>query len=439
MRLFKSKNEPSRLAKKMDWLRAEPNFDFMKHRRIFFLIPVVLLAVTVVFGFILGMSLDVKFKGGTIIEVPTAGDVDLNQARDVAQTQLGGECIVQLGESSNGKQLVITLSESEDVSPEQVSSLLNELKTTFPDSIKANESEVSTTTVDPQVGMDFFQKCLVAVAFAFLAIVVYIGIRFRKIGGVSAGLVGILTLLHDVGFVFAAMVFFRFTINDAFMAIVLTILGYSINNTIVVYDRVRENRAVLEKEKPIAEIVNLSINQTLSRSINTTLTTVLALIVMLIVGLIWHLDTIVAFVLPLIFGMAAGLYSSVFISGPLWVLWKQKHPDKPEKKRKTNKSKGQLQDQQDEEIEVRTRFKINPKAMTSMQGDNTKQQGHDIQAELVEKEPMEEEGVVSLENSGEVRMGVIPNPAQASQAEDESESMAKKIWKKQKKTPPEKN
>lgn len=116
--------------------------------------------------------------------------------------------------------------------------------------------------VDPTMGKEFFTKCLVAVAFASLLMVVYIAFRFRKIGGWSAGAMCVVALVHDMIWVFAAFLFLRIPLNDNFIAAALTILGYSINNTIVIYDRVRENKRLLGGSTPLDELVNVSINQT---------------------------------------------------------------------------------------------------------------------------------------------------------------------------------
>lgn len=342
------------------------NFDFVKHRKLFFTIPIVLMIITIVATIVMGVNLDIKFTGGTIVDVPYVGTLDLNQAQNVAQQSLGEAVTVQTGENGDTTELVITLSEKKDLSIEQTSAMLDALKGAFPDNIQAQDSEVQINTVDPQVGSDFFKKTIVAVILAVIVLLVYIGVRFRRIGGLSAGVMAVLGLIHDAIMAFACLVLFRFSINDGFMAVILTILGYSVNNTIVIYDRIRENRTVYGKEKSIREVVNLSINQTLSRSINSTFTVVLALLVMLVIGLICHLDTIVQFVLPMLVGMIAGAYSSICVSGPLWVLWKERHPDKEKKKKKRTK----VIEEAPKEIEVRTNFKINPKALADLSEDD---------------------------------------------------------------------
>ncbi|MFA9381925.1 MAG: protein translocase subunit SecF, partial [Acetanaerobacterium sp.] len=189
----------------------------------------------------------------------------------------------------------------------------------FPDNdIEGSES----SNVNPAMGKEFFLKCLVAVAAASLIIVIYVGIRFRKIGGISAGAMSIVALLHDVLIVFAVFVFFRMPLDDNFIAVVLTILGFSINDTIVIYDRIRENERLYSSKRTIGEIVNMSINQSLSRSINTTLCGLLVMGSVCVVALIYGVTSILTFALPMVFGMISGAYSSICIAGPLWVVWK---------------------------------------------------------------------------------------------------------------------
>ena len=161
----------------------------------------------------------------------------------------------------------------------------------------------------------------VAVAAAAVLMILYIAYRFRRMGGWSAGVFSVVALLHDVMYVFAAFVLFRFPIGDSFIAVALTILGYSINATIVVYDRIRENKRLLGSKVTVDEVVNVSINQSLTRSINTTVSTVIAMGTVCVISVIYHVESILVFSLPMLIGMVAGAYSSVCLAGPLWATW----------------------------------------------------------------------------------------------------------------------
>ena len=181
------------------------------------------------------------------------------------------------------------------------------------------------------MGMEFFKKCIVAVVFASVIMIVYIGFRFRKIGGASAGVVSVIALIHDVLIAYGVFVLLGFTINDNFIAVVLTILGYSINDTIVIYDRIRENKRYYGNKMELGALVNMSINQCLRRTVTTSLTTVMALICICVVAVMMNVSSILSFAVPMMVGVISGLYSSVFLSGSLWTLWQEKKAAKAAK------------------------------------------------------------------------------------------------------------
>lgn len=157
--------------------------------------------------------------------------------------------------------------------------------------------------------------------------IIYIAIRFKRISGWSAGVTAVIALLHDVAMVYATFVIFRMPLDDNFIAVALTILGYSINDTIVVYDRVRENKRIYGKSLNTAELMNKSLNQSLSRSIHTSVTTIMAMTIVLIISIIFGIESIFTFAFPMIIGMISGVYSTLCISSSLWVDW-QNHKEK---------------------------------------------------------------------------------------------------------------
>ena len=167
-----------------------------------------------------------------------------------------------------------------------------------------------------------------AVATACLLILIYVAYRFRKVGGLEGGATAIVALLHDMLIVYGVFVLLRIPLNGNFIAAMLTILGYSINDTVVIYDRIRENSALYGKRKMSrAELVNLSINQSFGRSLMTSITTCVALGIVCIVSIVFKLDSIFTFALPLLFGMISGVYSTVCIASQLW-LDLQQHKEK---------------------------------------------------------------------------------------------------------------
>ena len=137
----------------------------------------------------------------------------------------------------------------------------------------------------------------------------------------------LLALLHDCLIVFFAFVLFKMPLNDNFIAVLLTIIGFSVNDTIIIYDRIRENKITAKHKMPIEELVNKSITQSLTRSINTGGTTFLAVAIIYIFATIFGIDSIKSFALPLSIGLVSGCYSTICIAGPLWVMW-QKHKEK---------------------------------------------------------------------------------------------------------------
>ncbi len=183
---------------------------------------------------------------------------------------------------------------------------------------------VTSNSVKATVGKGFFIKCLFAMVLGGIFLTLYIGIRFRKIGGVSAGIFATLALIHDILIAYLAYVIFQIPLNDNFIAVVLTILGYSINGTIVVYDRIRENERKFGDTLTINEIVNKSVNQTFARNVFTTLSTLIAVGCIAVVAKINGLDSIISFAFPMAVGLVAGFYSSILLSSPLWAWWRSR-------------------------------------------------------------------------------------------------------------------
>ena len=166
-----------------------------------------------------------------------------------------------------------------------------------------------------------------AVFLACLFVVIYVAIRFRKIGGLPAGVMALASLFHDIILVYFIYIILQIPLNENFIAVLLTILGYSLNDTIVIYDRIRENGKVAENRGPFRGLVNHSINQSFKRSVVTVLTVFLSITIVYVVALIRGLPSIVTFALPMSIGILSGCYSSIFVATPLWVFW-QEHQDK---------------------------------------------------------------------------------------------------------------
>jgi preprotein translocase subunit SecF len=184
------------------------------------------------------------------------------------------------------------------------------------------DSQPEIRNVDPFIGKELRNNALKAALVAALLIIVYVGIRFRVMSGISAGVMGVLALFHDVLLMLAVYTVFDIPMNESFIAAVLTILGYSMNDTIIIYDRIRENSSMLRK-MPIAELVNRSIIQTLNRSINTVLTVLISILTIYIFAYVNKIHSVTEFTFPLLVGIASGCYSSIFIASPFYVMWKE--------------------------------------------------------------------------------------------------------------------
>ena len=298
-----------------------PNINFVGNRKKFYTFSGVLVAVVLVFSFVFGVTMDIEFKGGAMVTVGYQGDVDLNNVKQTVAAELGqSNLTVQTGTDVSGAQtLTINLPGSETLSTEQLDSMIETLNTTYPDN-QFVQQEVSN--VNPTIGNEFLAKSVVAVVAACVLILVYVAVRFRRIGGWSAGAMAIVALLHDMFVVYGVFVLLRIPLNGNFIAAMLTILGYSINDTVVIYDRIRENNGLYGKKMSLPELVNLSINQSFGRSMMTSITTCIALAIVCVVSIIFKLDSIFTFAVPLLFGMVSGVYSTMCIATQLWVSYK---------------------------------------------------------------------------------------------------------------------
>ncbi len=301
-----------------------PAIRFIPNRKKFYGFSCALIAVVLVFCGVFGVHMDVEFKGGSMVTLAYQGEADLNALKSTISGELDqSNLTLQTGSDISGSQtLTVTLPGSQTLTTEQLDNLLTTLNEQFPDNA-FTQNEVSN--VDATIGKEFLLKSVVALVAACVLIMLYVAYRFRRIGGFKAGATAVVALLHDLFVVFGVFVILRIPLNGNFIAAMLTILGYSINDTVVIYDRIRENSALYSKKQlSLPELVNLSINQSFSRSLMTTITTCCALGVVCAVSIVYRLDSIYTFAFPLLFGMISGVYSTICIATPLWVDWKQR-------------------------------------------------------------------------------------------------------------------
>ena len=294
----------------------------------------VVIAVLVVFlagAVIRGIHLAIEFKGGTLITYTYQGDIDTNEVGNTVKDIVGSSVVVRTGESldSGGKQLTISFTSDQGLTADRQTEMTNALREKFAE----NSLEIyDSNDVSPSSGREFLLKCFIAVLFAAFVVIIYIAIRFRNIGGWSAGVCSIFALCLDILVAFTTTVVCGFNIDSNIVAVILTILGYSINNTIVIYDRIRENRQLMPKAS-LNELINVSCTQSLTRSIRTSVTTIGTMLIITIVVIVTGYDSLLTFSVPLMMGLISGTFSSLFVAPVTWSWWKNKADQKSNSKK----------------------------------------------------------------------------------------------------------
>lgn len=270
---------------------------FIEKRKIFYIISLLIIIPGLVSLVTKGLNLGIDFTGGSIIQVKMESSVQSAEVRS-ALKEIGLE---RADVSKSGSEFLIRTSELDQ---EQTRELLDTLKGKF-----NNVEFLSAESVGASIGKELTNKAFLAVIIAALAMLIYISLRFEWSFGVAA----IISEIHDILFVLGIFSIFQWEINTPFIAAMLTIVGYSINDTIVIFDRIRENLRLKRKEDR-ASLVNRSIAQSLNRSINTVLTSLFALVALFAFGG----GNIRYFVLAMIIGFVIGAYSSIFVASPIW-------------------------------------------------------------------------------------------------------------------------
>ena len=285
----------------------DTNWDFFSQSKVWLGISALLLVGSLVSFLMQGLNFGIDFRGGTTIRTESAQSIDVAAYRQaLSGLQLGDVTISEVFDPSfdeDQKVAMIRIQAQEGqeaVSAKTTNAALSVLQDVAPDIVF-----VSVESVGPKVSGELIQKAIIAVVLAIAAVLVYIWLRFEwqfAVGAVAA-------LIHDVLLTIGVFSIVQIKFDLAIIAALLTIVGYSLNDTVVVFDRVRENLRKYKK-KPLQEVLNLSINETLSRTVMTSVTTLLALIALFILGG----DVIRGFVFAMIWGVIVGTYSSVFVA-----------------------------------------------------------------------------------------------------------------------------
>lgn len=299
----------------------EKRIFFFKHRHIYFAISLAVILTGIAFTLVNGLQLDIKFRGGTVLKYTCVGDVDIERADTLVENALGRitDCQLQSNLASGEQKLVISLAGNEAITSQEQEIVSEVLAAAFPE---AEMTFSESLTVEPSFGARFFRNGMLAIGLSFLLILLYVGFRFRNIGGISAGVMAIVALFHDTLVVTAVFAVFQIPVGDSYIAAILTIIGFSINDTIVIYDRIRENERLMKKKTSVEELVDVSITQSMSRSINTSIAVFMSITIAYIFAQIYDIGSIRDFALPMMFGTISGCYSTICIAGPLWTMWK---------------------------------------------------------------------------------------------------------------------
>ncbi len=309
-------------------LKLKRQFDIIKHRKIYYIVSILLITIGLLVGGIRGFNYGIDFTGGTMMNIDMGKQVATQDIKDI---------FAEYGVDTGQMQIVYSGENLDTVIIKTRDALDNNIRTKvihdFEDQFGiSNEDVLGIELFGPSVGKELQANALKAILFSVIGMLLYIRFRFREW---KFGAAAILGDLHDILLVVAFYAIFQITVNNPFIAGILTVLGYSINDTIVIFDRVRENFRFMKKETT-SEVLNISINQTLTRSLMTSATTIVVMIPLFILAG----PAIREFVMPLMVGILVGTMSSIFVCSPLYYEFSNlkkksgylKHAEKSKKK-----------------------------------------------------------------------------------------------------------
>ena len=311
----------------MEFFKKDTAFDFLGKRRIAAIISTALVILSFVLLVTRGLNLGIDFTGGTLVEVSYNEPADIEQVRESLGQADFNDVIVQYFGTAN--DLLIRLPASEKKAAQLSSEVLNALRLPFNESITSetvtqgsvqqcvgSDSSIGACSVQmrriefvgPQVGEELTEKGGLAMIYTLIGVLLYVAFRFEWRFAVGS----VVALVHDVAITLGAFSLFQFEFSLSVLAAVLAVIGYSLNDTIVVFDRIRENFRKLRKGTPV-NIMNTSINQTLRRTVLTSVTTMLVVLALMILGG----EVIKGFSIALFIGILVGTYSSIFVASPV--------------------------------------------------------------------------------------------------------------------------
>lgn len=281
--------------------------NFIGKKNIFFIASaIIIVAGIIAFAVFGGLNLDLDFKGGTSIRIDIGAEFEDEAIKKIVTDVIGNDQTVQIQKSGDNKTEVDirTLELQTEVRDEIIEAIKKEYKL-------EQSAVLESTNVSASASTKLISDAFKAIGWAVLFMLIYITVRFNFRSGISA----IAGLIHNILVMLAVYAIFQIPVNSSFIAAVLTIVGYSINDTIVVFDKIREN-AKADRRSKFGEIANKSLNQTLTRTLNTSLTTLFTILTLYVLGV----DSIREFSLPIIIGVIVGTYSSMCIATPIWTV-----------------------------------------------------------------------------------------------------------------------
>jgi preprotein translocase subunit SecF len=274
--------------------------------KLWFAVSLIVIVIGMGFMVTKGLNLGIDFKGGTVLDFKMNQTFIKADVDKIIDKHAKNEYVSKTVDDA--KNIEITI-KSEALSPDEIAVMVKEIKAEF----KKSEL-VSQDTIGASVGNELKSKAIIGLIIATICMLAYIGFRFELKFGAAA----VIALIHDILITVGVYAVFQIPVNSAFIAAILTIVGYSINDTIVIFDRIRENQKNMRKA-PLEDVINTSVTQTMSRSINTVATTLFT-----IVSVYVFVPSIRELSFPLIIGILVGCYSSIFIASPTWYLLKRK-------------------------------------------------------------------------------------------------------------------
>lgn len=276
----------------------------IEKRNIFFAISGLIILIGLIVFFAKGFNKGIDFTGGTMIQIDMKDEVSVSEVREITDQLDKDAHIIHAGDLNHE----IIIKSKMDLSNDERLEFFSKFKEKYN---LEDKDLIQSTQFGAKIGSEIQRNAVLSIIFATILMLIYITFRFEFKFGVSA----VIALVHDVLIALSIYLILQLSLDSSFIAAILTIVGYSINDTIVVFDRIRENKKTA-KRKEYAELINHSISQTVIRSINTSVTTLVTIVCLYLFGV----EAVKNFALPLIVGVVVGTYSSIFIASPVWYL-----------------------------------------------------------------------------------------------------------------------